>query len=128
MDARTQETSTEYQPTPANSEMHAAELVLVYEMYYKIFEWRRRSEVIAMRRNGRSFPASTSLSFSKDVPLSDAEASQENSFFSSPLSWGSDTISITVPWCLQDTYDDDDDDDGYDDGDCALEEDETEEV
>lgn len=38
------------------------------------------------------------------------------------------TVWITVPWCLQNTYDDDDDDDGYNDGDCEEEDLEAEEV
>ncbi|KAL5322793.1 hypothetical protein ACEPPN_010770 [Leptodophora sp. 'Broadleaf-Isolate-01'] len=103
MNPPTQETSTENRPSTTSSEVQADELVLVYETYYKLFEWRRRPEVFALRRNGALI-----------LQIS--------------ISWGSDKVSITVPWCLQNTYDDDDDDDGYDDGDCNLEEDEKEEV
>lgn len=53
MNPPTQETSTENRPSTTSSEVQADELVLVYETYYKLFEWRRRPEVFALRRNGR---------------------------------------------------------------------------
>ncbi|KAK0127188.1 hypothetical protein ONS96_006740 [Cadophora gregata f. sp. sojae] len=88
------------EPTPTSSRKSKIdELILVYEAYYKLFEWKRKSEIDKRRSNGETIPQ----------------------FSINPYS---STVWITVSWCLQNTYDDD----GYNDGDCEEEDPEAEEI
>ncbi|PVH86448.1 hypothetical protein DL98DRAFT_649911 [Cadophora sp. DSE1049] len=96
--AGARELSVTSSPTPRKDE-----LVLVYETYFKSFEWKPHREIEDLREKGE-----TILSFS--------------------ISPHSSTVWITVSWCLQNTYDDDDDDDGYNGGDCEEENFEGEEI